>query len=148
MADLALVVRPARLEDVPGLEAIATEAGLAFQAVLELDRPFVVVLVAGLADEVVGFLSLQLTADEAEILDLGVLGAYRRRGIGKLLLERARAIAEEQGVLQLFLEVRRTNLAAVALYRACAFSQVGERKRYYRDGEDALLFRLLLGSTT
>jgi len=147
MADLFLVVRPARSEDAPALEAIAAEAGLSFQAARDLDRPFVSVLVASAADEVVGFLSIQHTALEAEILDLGVLAAYRRRGVGKRLLDRALALAQEHAARELFLEVRRGNAAAVALYGASGLSQVGERKRYYRDGEDALLFRILLGST-
>ena len=147
MADLALVVRPARLEDASALEAIATEAGLSFQAARDLERPYVSVLVASVADELVGFLSIQHTVDEAEILDLGVSAAYRRRGIGKRLLDQAMAIARERAARQLFLEVRRGNAAAVALYRAGGLSQVGERKRYYRDSEDALLFRILLEST-
>ncbi len=48
-----------------------------------------------------------------------------------------------RGAVEVTLEVRKSNLAAQALYRQFGFDKVGRRKRYYRDtGEDALLMTL------
>src|SRR6187399_2030930 len=142
-----LIVRPASSDDGAALELIAAEAGLTFNAERDLARPSGIVLVAASAERIVGFVSLQLAADEAEILDLGVIPARKRQGIGRWLVARAADAARARGIVQVFLEVRRSNGPAIALYRAVGFLEVGERKHYYRDGEDALLFRTLLEST-
>jgi ribosomal-protein-alanine N-acetyltransferase len=147
MAGTEIVVRPAQAGDVGALETVAKQSGLSFEAARDLSRPFLVVLVASVDEQVVGFLSMQRMADEAEILDLGVLTSHRRQGVGARLLEAARKSARDSAVVELFLEVRRGNQAALALYEGSGFSQVGERKRYYRDGEDALLLRTLLEDT-
>jgi len=57
------------------------------------------------------------------------------------LLERARAARAERADL----EVRAGNAAAIALYASEGFVPVGRRRRYYGNGEDALLMSLVLG---
>ncbi|HEY8427144.1 MAG TPA: ribosomal protein S18-alanine N-acetyltransferase [Sandaracinaceae bacterium] len=78
-------------------------------------------------------------ADEGELLTVGVEPAARRRGLGRALVERVQASARERGVRWLTLEVRRGNAAAVALYEALGFATIDVRRRYYADGEDALV---------
>jgi len=68
---------------------------------------------------------------------LPVRAQARRRGLGRALL--ARALADETGVEKVFLEVREGSRAARAFYEACGFVAVGRRRRYYADGEDAIL---------
>lgn len=87
----------------------------------------------------VGFGTVQLAGDEAEILDLAVALAERRTGIGQRLVEELVATARLRAAARLLLEVRRSNALAIRLYERAGFVQVGERVRYYRDGEDALL---------
>lgn len=70
-------------------------------------------------------------ADEAEILTIGSLPSVRRRGLGRALLRAAAAEAATRGAARLFLEVAVDNEAAVGLYRAIGFQQVGCRKGYY-----------------
>jgi ribosomal-protein-alanine N-acetyltransferase len=78
--------------------------------------------------------------DEAHIGSLAVHPDYRRLGIARALLVRSLAAAAGRGATQATLEVRRSNLAAQALYRRFGFEVVGMRPRYYRDNqEDALL---------
>lgn len=75
---------------------------------------------------------------EGEILTIAVSNNHRRQGIGRAILEFLLddALAEKIGVMHL--EVAEHNRAARALYSKAGFSRVGERKKYYRDGSDAI----------
>ena len=76
--------------------------------------------------------------DECEILSVVVDSEYRRQGIAHKLMKRA---ADRTQARIMHLEVRESNSAAIALYRALGFTDVGRRKGYYRDGEDALVMQ-------
>jgi tRNA threonylcarbamoyladenosine biosynthesis protein TsaB len=95
---------------------------------------------------VLGFVLARVAADEAEILSIGVLKAYRENGVGARLLREAAARAGALGAATLFLEVAEDNLSARRLYEAQGFSLTGRRKNYYGDegGGDALLLRRAL----
>ena len=80
--------------------------------------------------------------DEVEILTVAVDSAYRRQGIGYELLRHTSALTQAK---IMHLEVRATNTPAIALYRKLGFEDVGRRKAYYRDGEDAIVMRALIG---
>jgi ribosomal-protein-alanine N-acetyltransferase len=86
---------------------------------------------------------LWVIEDEGHIGTLAVHPNCRRMGIGRRLLAHSLLEIWREGVRQVFLEVRRGNLAAQQLYRSFGFIEEGVRPRYYRDtGEDALLMRL------
>jgi [ribosomal protein S18]-alanine N-acetyltransferase len=70
-----------------------------------------------------------------------VVAADRRReGLGRWLLGFALDRARRRGAERAFLEVRRSNEAALGLYRVLGFRLLAERRDYYRDpGEDALI---------
>ena len=97
---------------------------------------------------VTGFVLVRVAAGEAEILTIAVLPEYRRRGHGRLLMEEALRRLYRERVAACFLEVERTNAAAVGLYRSLGFVVTGERKRYYADpqsgGGAALVMRVQL----
>lgn len=77
---------------------------------------------------------------EAEIQNLAVRPAYRRRGIAKELVRELLVEWVTQGVFKVFLEVRQSNSAAIKLYEGLGFRQIGRRKAYYSaPGEDALV---------
>jgi len=139
MDDGSLVLRPASLQDGPAIEELSREGGLSFLAEREFARPFAFVIVAIRAGSVVGFAAAELCADEAEVLDLAVGSGAQRQGIGLHLVHALTSEALARGATRLLLEVRRGNLAAIRLYERAGFVQVGERPRYYRSGEDALL---------
>lgn len=82
---------------------------------------------------------------EAELLRVAVAPGQRRLGLGRRLLQASEPILKGQGVLTLLLEVRVSNASARALYESLEWQQVGLRKAYYRDGEDAILYRKELG---
>lgn len=86
-------------------------------------------------------------ADESHLLNLCVDPAWQHRGYGSVLLEHATRLARSRGCRSMFLEVRPSNLAGIALYRRNGFRIVGRRRAYYRaDGgrEDAIVMRLEL----
>lgn len=107
----------------------------------ELHHPRGWLWVAEVEGVIVGYLCGWFVADEGEILKVTVHPAYRRCGFGKFLLDEAIAAACQQGVQTLHLEVRVSNTAAIALYKLCGFHEAGVRRRYYENGEDALLMR-------
>lgn len=92
-----------------------------------------------------GFVLARAAADEAEILTLAVVPAWRRRGLGAALLAAAQRRAASLGAAQLFLEVAADNDAARALYAGAGFEAVGLRRGYYAGGRDALVLRRALG---
>jgi ribosomal-protein-alanine N-acetyltransferase len=101
------------------------------------------------ADGVSGYGVLSLGAGEAHILNVCIADEWRRRGIGRRLLIALLAHARDRGVRDAFLEVRRSNRAAIALYHHLGFECVGMRRGYYQaqgGREDALVYRLELGT--
>ena len=96
------------------------------------------------AGEVIAYMVHGIVCDEAELLTLGVVTGWQRRGIGSRLLDHLFAEARVVGCTQVFLEVRASNAAARALYARHGFVQVGLRSGYYATGtgrEDALVLR-------
>ncbi|MEA1991759.1 MAG: ribosomal protein S18-alanine N-acetyltransferase [Thermodesulfobacteriota bacterium] len=95
--------------------------------------------------ELAAYMSFFNVADEMEILKLAVHPAYRRNGLGKRLLGLVLQNCIEMGIEQAYLEVRRSNTAALALYTGFGFIQTGTRKKYYPDNkEDATILSLVL----
>lgn len=79
-----------------------------------------------------GFSLCRRIVDEAELLLVAVVPQARRRGIGGLLLETAQRDARLRGSRTMFLEMRDGNAAALQLYRAQGFVEIGRRRDYYR----------------
>jgi len=89
--------------------------------------------------EVTGFLIGRELAGEAEILNLAVLVAKRRRGEGTALLETAMDELRARKVSRVFLEVRESNAAGTAFYEKQGFSKSGRRAGYYRNPDEAAI---------
>lgn len=91
----------------------------------------------------IAYLAFSQVVDEVEILNLAVHPTCRRKGFGKALMHALLAHCRRSGIRHGFLDVKRSNVPAIALYTKFGFTQYGERKCYYPDTkEDALLFRL------
>ncbi len=103
------------------------------------------VVVASIEQSPFGFVLVRTAADEAEIITLAVLPDRRRRGVGRSLVEAALAEIRRRGCRAMFLEVACDNEPAQRLYQACAFREVGRRRRYYARGSeppvDAVIMR-------
>ena len=90
--------------------------------------------------DIAGAVASREAADEAEILNLAVARDWRRRGIGRRLIETALQGAVAAGVRRVFLEVRESNAVARVFYRRLGFTETGRRRGYYHHpAEDALL---------
>jgi len=73
------------------------------------------------------------------ILNIAVDPAYRRKGLGKRLLEYALDYCRQLGAERVELEVRTGNDPAIALYRKYGFVIRERLPFYYSDGEDAFV---------
>lgn len=101
-------------------------------------------LLASRDGAVVGHLIGQVVLDEAELWTVAALPEARRTGVGRALLREAHALWREMGATVAHLEVRDDNHGARALYAAEGWREVGRRRGYYADGEDAVLCRVEL----
>jgi len=89
-----------------------------------------------------GYAILMPAADEAELLNIGVAAAQQRKGLGRAMLAEMLNVAHDKNMQRVFLEVRSSNVAAIALYRSAGFSEIGLRRGYYQNAngsEDALV---------
>jgi len=146
-------VEAMREDDVPAVAALGDPNGTpdARESNLrtELGRSWARCWVAREADgRAAAFLVAWHVADELHVLDLATRIDRRRRGMGRALLEGALAYARANRVRQVLLEVRRSNVPAIALYRAVGFFAAGIRAGYYPDAEDAIEMSLVLEPAT
>jgi ribosomal-protein-alanine N-acetyltransferase len=91
------------------------------------------------SERLVGYICYWRICDELHILNVAVDPAFRRRGLGRLLLSHALKCGCARGCERAILEVRAGNSGAISLYQAFDFTLIGRRTRYYPDGEDALV---------
>ena len=135
--------RAALESDAAWVRELAQSAGLQVDLAHELTHPQAL---AWVLDPERGFLTAWLVAGELQIQDLAVSPAHRRHGIGRALLAHALREAQVQAAFSASLELRKSNQAALSLYQRLGFLVVGERPRYYPDGEAALLLSLTFSS--
>jgi len=92
---------------------------------------------------IVGFVILRRMVDEGELLQIAVDKAARRRGVADMLLSAALGYAEQNNLKSVYLEVRKSNAAAIALYEKHGFKPLRHRKNYYSNPtEDATVMLL------
>ena len=106
--------------------------------VLELSKPSGICLAATEEDELLGYLVCSRYDQVWHLMNVAVDPERRRGGIARALIGR---LFEEAGTgLPFTLEVRISNLQAIAMYEGFGFRSAGLRRRYYHDnGEDALI---------
>ncbi len=140
-------IRPLTAMDISGVLAVERVCfsdpwDFAMLAEMMLS-PLFRALVAVENREVVGFVLGYQVADELQVADLGVKPRCRGQGGGRALMEEFLKSNDFGGRVQLvFLEVRVSNEVAQNLYRSLGFKEIGQRSRYYSDGEDALVMKL------
>lgn len=109
----------------------------------ELTLPFSLSAVADFQAQPVAFGVVWILPDLAQLIQLAVAPAYRRKGIGEGLLTYLIASAGRQGCRKMELEFREENIAARKLYEKMGFRITGKRKGFY-DGCDGVLMSLSL----
>lgn len=99
------------------------------------------------AGEVAGYTVVMIAAGEAHLLNLSVAAPWQRRGVGREALNFVTKLARDYGAERILLEVRPSNVAAIALYASAGFTELALRHGYYPAGdsrEDAVVMQLVL----
>ena len=143
-------LRPMRESDLAEVHALEIRAyefpwtlGI-FRDCLRADYPAWVLQVDG---RLAGYCLMSIAAGEAHVLNVCTAPELQGRGLGRQLVHALLRIARARRVDRVFLEVRPSNVAAIRLYDAEGFNEIGRRPRYYpaRNGrEDALVMALEL----
>lgn len=105
-------------------------------------NPYAFYFVLEIDDEINGYIGLWITEENAEIINFYIDEAYRGLGFGSMLLDFSIKLVSSSGVGNLSLEVRRSNDVAINLYEKYGFKYSHDRKNYYDNNEDALVYIL------
>ena len=143
-------LRPMREDDLVAVHAVEERAyefpwtlGI-FRDCLRADYPAWVLDDGGV---IVGYVLMSIAAGEAHILNVCVAPEHQGRGLGRKLVRSIMHVARGRGAERVFLEVRPSNVGAIALYHDEGFNEIGRRPRYYpaKDGrEDAIVMAMEL----
>jgi len=138
-----VLMREEHLEQIAELEKQCFSDPWSLNSITsELHNDLSLWIVAEQDGVVAGYVGSQSVLGEADMMNLAVAPGFRRQGIGRELVEVLVERLKERGAHILILEVRASNDAAIALYEALGFVQVGRRPNYYvHPKEDALILR-------
>ena len=106
-----------------------------------LAMPTATCLLAVDGEQTGGFILGEMVGSEAHIVTLDVAEAFRRRGLGSLLLKALENSVVRQGARAMILETAVNNDAAIELWKRHGYRHVGILKRYYLDKVDAIQMR-------
>jgi ribosomal-protein-alanine N-acetyltransferase len=145
-----MLVSPLVPGDTERVRTIATATSANVDVEAELGRSWALFWVARDAPELdaVAFLLAWAVADELHLIHVATHPEFRRQGAARALLEVLLDHAMHNKTRLVLLEVRRSNRAAIRLYRALGFSKMGVRRAYYSDNEDAIEMMLSLDPVT
>jgi ribosomal-protein-alanine N-acetyltransferase len=97
--------------------------------------------------KMIGYALMMMVMDEAHLLNLSIAKPQQKQGLGRYLLEHMLKIAKNHKAANMFLEVRPSNISAIALYENMGFCEMAVRRGYYpatNGREDAVLMGLAL----
>src|SRR5262249_54023722 len=142
-SDPSCTCRPARAEDAPAIRELLLECHLSAPVVGDVERATrarigeILTLVCERKRQLAGVLQWWYLVKEAEILDLAFRPIHRRHGHASSLLKHfLEALTNANTV---FLEVRESNAAAIALYQKFGFQVSGQRRNYYRHPQESAI---------
>ena len=99
--------------------------------------------VAKQENEIVGFAGILLIIDQVNIMNIVVKKDKRHFGIGSSLLEEIIRYSKIHNATSITLEVNEKNIPAIKLYKKYGFKQVGLRRKYYNNEDNAILMDLV-----
>lgn len=99
--------------------------------------------VAKQENEIVGFAGILLIIDQVNIMNIVVKKYKRNFGIGSSLLEEIIRYSKIHNATSITLEVNEKNIPAIKLYKKYGFKQVGLRRKYYNNEDNAILMDLV-----
>lgn len=92
-------------------------------------------------ENLVSFASVLVSVDDINLLDIATLNTYKNKGYAKALLNFLISLKQPNQTISL--EVKSKNIPAINLYNSFGFKTLNVRKKYYKDGDDALCMFLL-----
>ncbi len=105
----------------------------------ELNNPNSEYFVAKLENNILGFAGIWKAVDDVHITDIVVKKSNRQTGIGSKLLKKLIQTAKSQNFNSITLEVNEHNQPAINLYLKYGFKNVGFRKKYYNNKDNAII---------
>ena len=90
--------------------------------------------------KILGICCASLVIDELHITFIAVYPMHQRKGLGKFLLSEIIKRSKSLQTNHIYLEVKKNNEPAKALYKSMGFKPIGIRSNFYKDGSDALTF--------
>ncbi|MDD5687775.1 MAG: ribosomal protein S18-alanine N-acetyltransferase [Elusimicrobia bacterium] len=110
----------------------------------ELNLDFSHFFVATILSEIVAYVCFWHVADEAHVTNIAVSEKYRKKGVGSKMLKYIIDLAKSLQIKKMFLEVRANNIGAKVLYENYGFKNIGIRKKYYSNKDDAVIMEKIL----
>ena len=105
----------------------------------ELEKDYVTAIGVYSKNSILGLCVFHKIFDEAEIRYLSVHPSHKRKGLGKKLIYKIFNECKKENIKRIFLEVSLKNKQALCFYDYLGFKTICVRKKYYKDGSDALL---------
>ena len=113
------------------LELLTGDGGVGFVAVCE--------------GQIAAYGGMMTVLDEGQVTNIATHPDFRRRGAAKRVVEALADYGRANGIESIYLEVRKSNNAAISLYEVCGFFAIGERKKFYSNPtEDAVIMKKTL----
>jgi ribosomal-protein-alanine N-acetyltransferase len=143
----SISIRDMLVSDIPAVIAIEnasfTSPWSEASVLSEINASQSLTRVATVNESIVGYIIAKQILDEGQMLDLAVQLEFMRQGIADLLMRDLISGLRVSGVINLYLEVRATNAAAIRLYEKFGFTRISIRKDYYKNPvEDAYVMML------
>jgi ribosomal-protein-alanine N-acetyltransferase len=136
------VIRPATIEDVALVASLEQEIfGVDAWSPAMVEEELVGDGRRAWIAEGIGYAVTMTIDDVVDLQRIAVAPAHRRHGVARSLLD---TVMRESVGDRMLLEVSAANAAALAFYAAAGFVEIDRRRRYYKDGSDAIVMRLPL----
>ncbi len=137
------LARPSDAQDISRISRDQIETGLGWswtpaRVLRQISDRETVVLVARDSGRLVGFAIMSFGDEEGHLSLLAVLPSYRRRGLGRQMIQWLAKSASTAGLLRMHLEVRAANRTAAAFYQSLGFRETSRIPGYYRGVEAAV----------
>lgn len=149
-----LVFRPAHRSEagvIASMSRLQVEYGLNWRWTparvrRQIDDRETMVLVASAAGEIAGFAIMRFGDEESHLYLLSVQPVWRRRGIGRLLVEWLEKSCRTAAIQRIRLEVRASNQGARVFYKSLGYRYLGQVAGYYDRREPAVVMgKTLIG---
>ena len=108
----------------------------------ELENPNSTFIVAKQNNQVFGFGGIWRSIDDIHITNIVVKKNLRNNGIGSMLLNKLIELSKKRNINSITLEVNTKNIPAIKLYEKYGFKNVGIRKKYYNNTDDAIIMTM------